>query len=449
MGTTQIVFLAGIGLQYRFLHSDDANIYFEIDQSKIQLQKTQKKQDISLESHLNKQIATVKISGSYQAINQYYNQQIMTSLRHMRNVKINYLIKLIYKANTPEKALFVIDSLIQQDLQTFNKQQTLFDENSLVKEFIQNEIRAFYGAIFLMGIYTKYKQAKLENHHFELHWKNTLKDFIQKTKNTIEPIPHSKEYMEFLQCLSLALYVLEEDHSQKKSTDEMIKRYFSKPYTTLKLDDKSAYGWSMYGLQQYLISPYFYSPVLLEQINTLQKQYPKSKIIAFYQPLITKLESYVKKNHPFKKEVKFRGAKIINQKYNSFKDLLNNFKGKNICIDIWATWCKPCVEEFEKYQKIQAFIDSKTIEMLYISIDHPEQERAWKNTINFYKLKGSHYRANQAFIKDMWAIIEEYQGAIPRYILIDKQGNVFLNTASSPSKDLNLQIKTLISQSQN
>ena len=87
--------------------------------------------------------------------------------------------------------------------------------------------------------------------------------------------------------------------------------------------------------------------------------------------------------------------------------------------------------------------------MLYISIDHPEQERAWKNTINFYKLKGSHYRADQVFIKDMWAIIEEYQGAIPRYILIDKQGKFFLNTASSPSKNLNLQIKMLISQSQN
>ena len=238
----------------------------------------------------------------------------MTSLRHMRNVKINYLIKLIYKANTPKKAFFVIDSLIQQDVQIFKKQQTLFDENSLIKEFIQNEIRAFYGAIFLMGIYTKYKQAKLKNHHFELHWKNTLKDFIQKTKNTIEPIPHSKEYMEFLQCLSLALYVLEEDHSQKKSTDEMIKRYFSKPYTTLKLDDKSAYGWSMYGLQQYLINQYYYSPVLLDQINILQKQYPNSKIIAFYKPWIIKLKSYIKKAPPAKKEAKFQGAKNYHQK---------------------------------------------------------------------------------------------------------------------------------------
>lgn len=59
------------------------------------------------------------------------------------------------------------------------------------------------------------------------------------------------------------------------------------------------------------------------------------------------------------------------------------FKGKYLLIDIWATWCKPCIDEFPAI--VKAYNQKKQdLEFLSISID----KEAWK-TIDFLTTKFS------------------------------------------------------------
>ena len=68
--------------------------------------------------------------------------------------------------------------------------------------------------------------------------------------------------------------------------------------------------------------------------------------------------------------------KIIENYYqiNSINQLLYQFKGKPVFIDLWATWCEPCLEEFRYNEQLHSFLDKKQIEMIYVSFDKKEFE---------------------------------------------------------------------------
>src|SRR5665647_984721 len=61
----------------------------------------------------------------------------------------------------------------------------------------------------------------------------------------------------------------------------------------------------------------------------------------------------------------------------TFEDLdrnkvqLKSYLGRGpILISFWATWCKPCQEELDEYQKLYNEYKSKGFQMLGISIDN-------------------------------------------------------------------------------
>jgi thiol-disulfide isomerase/thioredoxin len=107
---------------------------------------------------------------------------------------------------------------------------------------------------------------------------------------------------------------------------------------------------------------------------------------------------------------------------------LATLKGKPIYIDVWASWCGPCMKEFPNSKKVAAKFKGK-IHMVYLNID--DNEPAWRKAMQNQKLEGVNLRADETTsrkIKDDFNI-----RAIPRYILIDKNGNVFRSNAERPT----------------
>ena len=57
---------------------------------------------------------------------------------------------------------------------------------------------------------------------------------------------------------------------------------------------------------------------------------------------------------------------------------LNQYKGKTIFINFWATWCKPCLQEMPSIQKAQELLKNEDIIFLFASDEAVEQIKKFK-----------------------------------------------------------------------
>jgi len=113
-----------------------------------------------------------------------------------------------------------------------------------------------------------------------------------------------------------------------------------------------------------------------------------------------------------------------------FKAILEKHKGQTILIDVWASWCKDCLEGIPSIKKIQS--ENKDVVYLFLSLDKTEKQ--WKNGIKKHQIIGEHYFITSGwngpfndFLKLNW---------IPRYLIVDKQGNIKLFKALKANNKL-------------
>jgi len=115
------------------------------------------------------------------------------------------------------------------------------------------------------------------------------------------------------------------------------------------------------------------------------------------------------------------------------KTSLDDFKGKYVYIDVWATWCGPCISEIPFLNKVEKAYQGKNIEFVSISIDDLNDYDIWKTMIKEKELSGVQLFADKSWDSEF---VENYKiSGIPRFILIDPKGNIITSDAPSPSNN--------------
>ena len=110
---------------------------------------------------------------------------------------------------------------------------------------------------------------------------------------------------------------------------------------------------------------------------------------------------------------------------------LEDLRGKYVYIDVWATWCGPCIAEIPHMKKVEEAFHGKNIEFVGISIDTKKDYEKWKKFVVTKDLKGI-----QLFADNDWnsEFVKAYGiSGIPRFILIDPKGNIVNANADRPS----------------
>lgn len=128
------------------------------------------------------------------------------------------------------------------------------------------------------------------------------------------------------------------------------------------------------------------------------------------------------------------------ENYNGGTTSLESLRGKLVYIDVWATWCGPCRMEIPYLKQLEKDFHNQAIEFVSISIDEQQNKSIWKNFIEKEQLKGIQLIANDAWRSQF--VVDCLIKGIPRFMLIDKSGNIIDIDAPRPSDP---QTKELIS----
>jgi thiol-disulfide isomerase/thioredoxin len=110
---------------------------------------------------------------------------------------------------------------------------------------------------------------------------------------------------------------------------------------------------------------------------------------------------------------------------------LSELKGKYVYIDVWATWCGPCIREIPSLKEQIKKYEGKNIAFMSISVDKQKDHEKWKEMVKEKELQGI-----QLFAPNDWesTFVKDYSiMGIPRFILIDPNGNIVNANAPKPS----------------
>ena len=109
-------------------------------------------------------------------------------------------------------------------------------------------------------------------------------------------------------------------------------------------------------------------------------------------------------------------------------EILQKNKGKVIYLDIWATWCKPCISCMPSTKNLQEEFKNTKVSFVFFCIQSKKDD--WETHLTKYKMPGDHYLLNDlqyTILNDKLQIT-----TMPRYVLIDKNGKIANEKALSP-----------------
>jgi thiol-disulfide isomerase/thioredoxin len=110
---------------------------------------------------------------------------------------------------------------------------------------------------------------------------------------------------------------------------------------------------------------------------------------------------------------------------DGIKELLQNKSDKLRLINVWATWCGPCIKEFPSFIEMNRMYRGRDFEFISISADNPENKEKALKFLKKQQASGTNYIFN---IEDKYKLIEtidpNWQGALPYTILVEPGGKI-------------------------
>jgi thiol-disulfide isomerase/thioredoxin len=180
-----------------------------------------------------------------------------------------------------------------------------------------------------------------------------------------------------------------------------------------------------------------YEKELITLFKQFKEEYPSSKYTSFVESEIIPIIAFHKKqNETLNENIHFvENAGNI----NTLKEAIKNLNTNKVYVDVWATWCSPCKDEFKYNKELYELLKTKNITMLYLSVDKDNKHEAWKDMIKYYELEGYHIRINEKFYNELMDIRgRENAFYIPWHFTTDGEGKIIDINASGPSDILKL-----------
>ncbi|MEO9964737.1 MAG: TlpA disulfide reductase family protein [Reichenbachiella sp.] len=110
---------------------------------------------------------------------------------------------------------------------------------------------------------------------------------------------------------------------------------------------------------------------------------------------------------------------------------LSDLRGSYVYIDVWATWCGPCLREIPALKQLESDYHDASVAFVSISIDEKKDYEKWQSMVASKELSGIQLYADNSWQSDF---VKAYAiDGIPRFIVLDTEGNIIDPNAARPS----------------
>ncbi|MCA5004320.1 TlpA family protein disulfide reductase [Sphingobacterium bovistauri] len=107
---------------------------------------------------------------------------------------------------------------------------------------------------------------------------------------------------------------------------------------------------------------------------------------------------------------------------------LADFKGKYVYIDLWASWCVPCIKEIPFLHELEKEYKDKDIVFVSISLDNNKDD--WRKKVAELKLEGNQWELGDSNYDKLMNVT-----GIPHFILYSPEGKLLQYKAPRPSSN--------------
>ncbi|MEL7834712.1 TlpA disulfide reductase family protein [Fodinibius sp. Rm-B-1B1-1] len=112
---------------------------------------------------------------------------------------------------------------------------------------------------------------------------------------------------------------------------------------------------------------------------------------------------------------------------NELTEIIDSYQGdKAVLVNVWATWCAPCVEEFPYLVELKQKYQDQ-LQVIFVSADFPAQR---DRAVEFLKEQNVDWTTyfktgkDQPFIEEL---SNDWSGALPFTKIVNKEGKVVSN----------------------
>ncbi|MDR2026879.1 MAG: TlpA family protein disulfide reductase [Prevotellaceae bacterium] len=120
--------------------------------------------------------------------------------------------------------------------------------------------------------------------------------------------------------------------------------------------------------------------------------------------------------------------------------LCERYKNKALYIDVWATWCSPCLEEMKQAPTLHKYFAGK--EVVFVNLCMESTVKSWLDRLDTFAIEGENYYLDRNATL-MFMGTHNIRG-FPTYLLIDKNGQLHSPVAKPSDTRVIQQINSLL-----
>lgn len=124
-------------------------------------------------------------------------------------------------------------------------------------------------------------------------------------------------------------------------------------------------------------------------------------------------------------EIEAKAVEVKGASAEDLKALRKNPSGKLLLVDLWATWCAPCVEEMPQFETMYRMYGHRAFDLVTVSINYPDEKTG---VLSLLQKQHATSRNLMLGSTDIYALLgafdSEWNAAVPYTMLIRPDGEV-------------------------